>query len=447
MIRIKLSAAGHLPPEGLTKVMPNVVPLLPGDAILGMPGNDPAKWQQEFPDYAYKITELQNIKTELNESKDRLDETNRDYSEAYAVIADQRRAYYMLRRPGYVPKNGPAVEPGILINSYGAEIVTNAWIKMYELMRIVLPTPVKKFRSFHMAEAPGNFMLAINHYLFSHMPDVDWMWYANSYRQPYDSASADRTAYLEDKYGIMRKYPDRWLYGADGDGDITSPANLRSFHQHLEANGGLVDLVTSDVKYVPKDNDFSEEENINLPVHMGHLLGAMMCCKPGGNIVLKEFTQLEAGSVSLVYLGAICFGSYEIVKPESSRMANSEIYLVGLNYKPPPPDMIVKLLNIMAYVRSQNTPEGTIALFPKCNINKKFVVGLIAAQRKLAQSQMTGLDENLEMLAECQNMSIREIKDKLWSDNRKNAKKVVQAWFAANPIEELPVERRMVSRN
>ncbi len=269
---------------------------------------NPLNWKKDFPDYVYQFDEFQQVKTDLNNAKRKLDKIYQDSREIklYGTITDLTRIHDELRT-----KNGR------LVKEYGAEIATNAWMKMYELC-LLMDSIFKKyskskpFNSFHIAEAPGTFMLAINHYLQNHYPRIEWKWLANSFRDLFSRSSQrdvelQNTHYLVDDYGLIKKYYQNWLFGADGDGDITSPSNIKSFQIEIEKRFGTLQFITSDVKYVPRDINFDEEEAYNVPVHMGHLLAALFCLDKGGSMILKEFTFFESQSICLLMLANFCF--------------------------------------------------------------------------------------------------------------------------------------------
>ncbi len=381
--------------------------------------NLPRNWKKDFSDYVYKYEELTKYKKELNESKRRIDPISRsnDRRRKFDTITDLVRAMDELR--GY---------DGLLSRRYGAEVVTNAWLKMFELMVFLEPMLSKLnkskknrgFKSLHIAEAPGNFMLAINHKLHTEYPSIEWEWLANSYRQLYYARGSNRdqeynTHYLPDQYGLINQYPDRWIFGADGDGDITSPANLISFSQEVkEKFGGALHFMTSDVKYVPLDVNFDEEERINIPVHLGHLICALMCLSKGGTMILKEFTLFEASSVSMLYIMSYCFKQLKIVKPETSRPANSEIYVVGIDYKKNlTPIQMDKLMNVMNYIRFLNTEAGSPALFTMSDIPRRFVEKLSEIEKKLVDSQLSKLDRNLDLFIKYEDEPLDKIKKDL----------------------------------
>jgi cap2 methyltransferase len=377
--------------------------------------------------YTYHYEELYEIKKKLNDAKHNLDKiTNK---KKYDSIVDLIRPQDELRG-----------RSGILVTEYNAEIVTNAWLKMFELM-IFVEIKNKKFTTFHVAEAPGNFLLAINHKINTENSDIEWEWLASSYRELFNKSENN---YLIDQYHLIRKFQDNWIFGADGDGDITSPDNIVSFSQIIRTKfGHKVDLFTSDVKYVPVDVNFDEEERINLPVHLGHLLCALVTLNPGGVMILKEFTLLEASSVCMLYIMAYCFEKLHIVKPETSRPANSEIYIVGTGYKDNLTEQeLQKLLNIMEYIRFMNTDCGSPAIFTKDSIPTKFIDEIVEVQSSLAAHQISGLEQNLALFEKYKNSSPATIRNDLISIRQK----VAYEWIKKMKVKKLDDINKMLKR-
>jgi len=94
----------------------------------GNAGNDPSNWRQDFPEYDYQYPELLQIKREINDSKKRLDNLTPTDLKQYAAIVARTRLHDTLRG-----------KRGILAIKYNAEVVTNAWLKMYEMMPMLEP--------------------------------------------------------------------------------------------------------------------------------------------------------------------------------------------------------------------------------------------------------------------------------------------------------------------
>lgn len=398
----------------------------------GDAGNDPNNWRQDFPEYDYQYPDLLQIKKEINNSKKQLDKLSSNDLKQYAAITARTRLHDTLRG-----------KRGKLAITYNAEVVTNAWMKMYEMMQSIDPIlekiAAKKtnkiFQSVHFAEAPGNFMLAINHYLTSNHPEIDWEWYANSYRD------TGRKIYLEDNYGLMRKYPKKWWFGSDGDGDITSPDNIRSF-AHQAERVGRFHLMTSDVKYVPPDVNYDEEEAINIPVHLGHVLCALVTLKKEGSMILKHLTLCESQTVSLLWILACCFQQLYIVKPETSKPANSEVYIVGHGYKKNITSIEINhLYNILRYCRYMNDGTGSPSIFLREDIPTEFVQMIVDAMIHIKDHQIAALNRDIAMYKKYRNSRYNKINQDMEDIRDKTA----DAWIEKQKIKPLPSNRKMLT--
>ena len=372
-------------------------------------------------EYYYNIDELQQIKQKLNVKKHLLDKYQINANKFYKISSLTRN--HDLLRGNY----------GMLVTNYNAEVVTNAWLKMYEILKFIEQYIKKIAKSrtpdlttFHLAEAPGNFLLATNHFITTHYGNVNWKWYANSYRDLY----SEKSIYLQDTYHLMKIFPENWLYGADCDGDITSPANIRSF---LNTK---VNIVTSDVKYVPEKENYDEEENINIPVHLGHTISSLKLLKKGGVAILKHLTLCESASVSILYLLSCCFKYLYLFKPETSKSANSEIYVLGLCYYGTSEEQIDKLLEIMEFIRPLNDDKPKPCLFKRSCIPESFIKKIILASEKLADEQMINIQEMVDNYELNKYKNIRKLEDELY-DTRVA---ICSEWIKKMDIQELKLK-------
>ena len=179
----------------------------------------------------FVIKELQEIKTKLCEKKDELDETDDAIFNKLAYTIDFSR---MIKQT--------------LRTQYNAQVVTNAFTKMMELMtafenKFIQDPDQKTFTSFSIAEAPGAFIPAMNHFVSTKRPVIQsFDWFAESYidrpidvilsEDPYHvKRTPDGPNYLRDDYHLMRNYQSRWLFGPNKDshGDIMNPENIKYF--------------------------------------------------------------------------------------------------------------------------------------------------------------------------------------------------------------------------
>lgn len=122
--------------------------LKPKDGIWSLPSEDNGRGL--FSEY-YQFDSLQELKIKLNEVKSQLND------------------YPIIEWSAHTRRKNPAGEiPWRLKTDIKAEFVTIAWCKLFECLN-KCPEMVKgpQLNSLHLCEAPGAFITALNHYLFT----------------------------------------------------------------------------------------------------------------------------------------------------------------------------------------------------------------------------------------------------------------------------------------
>ncbi|KRT81962.1 hypothetical protein AMK59_5051 [Oryctes borbonicus] len=124
------------------------------------------------------------------------------------------------------------------------------------------------------------------------------------------------------------------FYGPNGDGNIYNLENIQHFKRIiLEHTQGV------GVHFVMSDGGFSVEGNENLQevlskqIYTCQCLMALEILRPHGYFVTKMFDLFTSFSVGLIYLMHLCFNAIAIVKPNTSRPANSERYFICKDFK------------------------------------------------------------------------------------------------------------------
>lgn len=118
------------------------------------------------------------------------------------------------------------------------------------------------------------------------------------------------------------------FYGIQKDGNIYSEANQDSFAEYIfrhTPNG--VHLVMADGGFSVENNE-NIQEILSKQLYLCQCLTALKILRPNGHFVCKFFDIYTTFSIGLVYLMSRCFKKIAIIKPNSSRPANSERYLV-----------------------------------------------------------------------------------------------------------------------
>ncbi|KAI8784467.1 cap-specific mRNA (nucleoside-2-O-)-methyltransferase 1 [Biomphalaria glabrata] len=128
--------------------------------------------------------------------------------------------------------------------------------------------------------------------------------------------------------------PHYGVGGQEGDGDIFNPSNQAEFAKFV-----LSSTDGKGVHFVMADGGFSVEGQENIQeilskqLYLCQFLVAVMVLRPGGNFVCKLFDLFTPFSVGLVYLMNMIFEQVALIKPVTSRPANSERYIVCKNLK------------------------------------------------------------------------------------------------------------------
>lgn len=234
-----------------------------------------------------------------------------------------------------------------LQQDYFAQIVTNAWIKMWQFMLeynllVSLQQAALNGKSvltaFFNAELPGAFISATNHFCAQAGVTLDWV--ASSYVPASSDRSEEATHILDDKHGLLRGNPNRWLVSrssADADpqndGDLRRLSEVRRLGDEVQRRyDGGVSLYTADGG-IDASGDYNQQEMLNAQLHLGQALAGLLALRRGGVMIVKHYTLFRAQNATMAVLLSQCFRVFEVAKPDASRPGNSESYLVGLGFR------------------------------------------------------------------------------------------------------------------
>jgi len=118
-------------------------------------------------------------------------------------------------------------------------------------------------------------------------------------------------------------------YGVDKTGDITNNDNIRHFTKIIDQNTNDVglDLVTADGGF-SVDGEENYQEELLKQLILCQFLTALSILRRNGNFVCKIFDAFTPFTVGLIYILYRHFDHVCIIKPHTSRPANSERYVV-----------------------------------------------------------------------------------------------------------------------
>jgi 23S rRNA U2552 (ribose-2'-O)-methylase RlmE/FtsJ len=124
-------------------------------------------------------------------------------------------------------------------------------------------------------------------------------------------------------------------YGGQlGTGDLLSDDNVFKFAAETVrfTETESVDVVLGDGSVDADHGKENEQEYLNQPLVLAELATTLRVLKKGGTVVLKVFDIFGQWMHEFLYLFRCVFGRFAVVKPNTSRAANSERYIVAFNF-------------------------------------------------------------------------------------------------------------------
>jgi 23S rRNA U2552 (ribose-2'-O)-methylase RlmE/FtsJ len=113
--------------------------------------------------------------------------------------------------------------------------------------------------------------------------------------------------------------------GADGTGDLYNLQNIDSLVSDVgEASS---DMVTADGGF-DFSHDFNNQEDASMRLILAEVYAALRLQRLGGSLVLKVYDLHSVATLRILYVLRLCYGTMRLVKPLTSRPANSEKYAV-----------------------------------------------------------------------------------------------------------------------
>ena len=223
---------------------------------------------------------------------------------------------------------------------------SNGYMKLWEIYSSVpqLIYNKKQINVFHLAEAPGQWINSTKHFIETKRQKVEkYNWIANSlnHKHPSNISKYGKELFGDD-YGFIKRYPQKWLFGADNTGDITKGKNIKWFNDYIhkwrqQNKINKVDLITGDAGM----ND--EIPLIELQkIEFGQLCMVAASASKGSHCVIKHFLNLinsypnsyygTGYLVNYLYLYYLMFEEVRLIKPHTSNPNSREYYVVGLRF-------------------------------------------------------------------------------------------------------------------
>ena len=306
--------------------------------------------------------------------------------------------------------------------------ISRAFFKLVEIYNthklLEYDRPIK---TFHLAEGPGGFIEATN-YLRKNDKDK---YYGITL---IDKNSSNIPGWKKSK-DLMEKNSKIIIeYGKDKTGDLYNADNFKYLH---EKYGNTMEIVTGDGGFDFSIN-YDEQENNAYYLLFTQICYALILQKKDGVFILKIFDIFKYKTVELIYFLSCFYNEVYIMKPYTSRYANSERYLICKKYKFTDVDHLVdKLAAIMRLFKSiNNNADYNLVSILNVDINHYYINSIKNCNIILGSQQIDNIIYTIKLI------SMKDKKrEKIDSIKANNIKKCI-FWCTKNNIEYNNLENK-----
>jgi 23S rRNA U2552 (ribose-2'-O)-methylase RlmE/FtsJ len=194
--------------------------------------------------------------------------------------------------------------------------ISRAFFKLIEIFNLIELSFEQNIKTFHLAEGPGGFIEATSHYR-NNKNDI-------YYAMTLISTDHNIPGWSKGRKFITDNPNVSILPGKDRTGNLYSVENYKDC---VETFKNSIDLITADGGF-DFSIDFTKQETVATRLILTEIIYAITMQKKGGVFILKIFDVFNKTTLDIIYILSILYEMVTINKPNTSRPANSEKYII-----------------------------------------------------------------------------------------------------------------------
>lgn len=202
--------------------------------------------------------------------------------------------------------------------------LSRAYFKLWEMLhRFSVLESQKSYNTAHIAEGPGGFIEAICDYSDMYNVHLENIYGITLIE---DNMKVPKWK-LKENY--LSRYPIHIDHGTENNGDMYVLENIDDFVNRVV---NKCDFITADGGF-DFSNDFNRQEEDSYSLMLSEMYTAIRIQNTNGNFILKVFDLFSLDTLYLISIVSVLYESFSIVKPITSRPANSEKYILFQTFK------------------------------------------------------------------------------------------------------------------
>lgn len=271
-------------------------------------------------------------------------------------------------------------------------------IKYYDIFKKYKDINIK---SFHLAEGPGGFIEAF----VDIRKQINDKYYGLTLINSNDATPGWKKSKI-----FLKNNPNVIIETGKDNGNLYSYDNLRYI---IDTHSNSCDIVTGDGGF-DFSIDFSCQEINALRLIYSQLIFAFNLQKDKGIFIIKVFDIFTKGTIDLVYLLSYLYEELHICKPKTSRYANSEKYIICINFDR---ERFLKisdtLENIFIQMQSIDFTKKIISSFLNIDYNYNFKKNVQEINSLIGEQQLNVINNTITMMKKSINNCKNEKEKKL----------------------------------
>lgn len=216
----------------------------------------------------------------------------------------------------------------------------------------------KKTLSVHIAEGPGGFIESLcDLYIKNHFDSRNHTIHGITLLSPSSTIPNWKIP-----AGLFKKFNINLHNSTNG--DLYDVRTIDTFTSELKQQ--KADLITADGGFDFSD-DFNTQELQFQLLMLSQIYCAIRAQKQSGTFLLKVFDLFSAESILLLAICSRFFDSFTVIKPKTSRPANSEKYIIFTGFKTESENIDTELVTLTSMLRHAVIHQNLEGLKSICN--------------------------------------------------------------------------------
>ena len=276
------------------------------------------------------------------------------------------------------------------------EPISRSYFKMIEILNeyfIEYKNYSNKIKTFHLAEGPGGFVEAMINFRNNSTDEVNTMTLISN--------NKEIPNWNKIKYFIKKNKNINIIIGEDKKGDLYNIKN----HYYILNNSGKnsMDIITGDGGF-DFSNNYNFQEQNSQKLIFSQILMVFSMLKKNGHFICKFFDTYCDLTKELIFLLYLFFDSIYIYKPKSSRIANSERYIICKKFKGCSTLLLCELINILNIWNKIENLNYTIIKILDLEENKiksiyiKFLEKLNKINNNIQTKQIENINKTIDLI-------------------------------------------------